>query len=179
MMRAAFCLTLGMTSVPVMALTPPMPCTGPASGPGAGLGLTEDSMWIGPPQSIAGTGLVVEGYGNALLQTGDAIYAAPAPIPELEDFHGIRVTHCASGEILAFRSSDSAGTVATAIAATEFLRARVQAGKAATAGQMKRAVKALYGTPLVLRDAQETCGCNAYFPALRPEGITPYAPRGT
>ncbi|NPD15247.1 hypothetical protein HOY34_08550 [Xinfangfangia sp. D13-10-4-6] len=151
------------------ALTPLPPCGGVESG-----------MQTGPVAWAEGTGLVFEGY-SVIYDYGSDHHAAPQLIaPEgLDGFSGSRVTHCASGRMVAIAAEADSYKLAEVLGATEFLRKAVQGKRRATAGQMTQAAKAVYGKVLELRDNEETCACNTYFPELRPKGMIPFADRST
>ena len=152
---------LGATAAP--ALTPLPPCEG-----------TEAGMRTGSLIAPEGTGLTFERYNVNIVSHGDLAEADAPPVPELGGFSGVRVTHCASGQMVAIAGEYSSEKAAAALGATEFLRKEVQAGRRISAGKMKQAAKAVYGQVLVLRETEETCGCNSYFPELRPKGMTPF-----
>ncbi len=122
------------------------------------------------------SGVIVESYWNKVEAKGGVYTARPAPVHELDDFRGVRVTICATGEFLAIRDVDPV-EVSSALAATEFLRGAIKAGKQVNARQVQKAAKAVYGPVIHLRETEETCGCNIYFPDLRPAGMTAFEAR--
>lgn len=121
----------------------------------------------------ATSGLTVEYYGNATTMDGFTQQTLPPPVPQLADFFGVRVTACASAEFLVLRDADLVD-VSTALTATEFLHPTLQAGGIVAFSDLRRAVEALYGPVLILRETTETCGCSALYPSLRPAGVAPY-----
>jgi len=165
--RAA--LILALTSTPAVALTPLPPCE-----------LAEAGMVIGAVGVLgdydANSGVTVERYANNHKVVNDVYTPVSAPVPQLEDFNGVRVTHCASGDFLAIRGVDVT-EVSSALAATEFLRGAVQSGKRPTFAQVERAARAVYGGVIRLRETEQTCGCNTYYPDLKPAGMTAFGAR--
>ena len=115
-----------------------------------------------------GSGVVVEAYTN-IVRLVDTVYTPqPGPVPALNGFSGVRAVHCASGQFVAFDDVGEPYLAAQTLAATEFLRSKVQAGKPVTFGDLKRAVTAVYGKPISLRETEETCSCATYYPGLWP-----------
>ena len=130
------------------------------------------------PIGAQGSGVVVEFYFNRSVLQGTTYVRQPGPVPALNNFAGVRATHCATGTIVAIPDVLEPEQVAVALAATEFMRNSVQAGKPVRLESLKSAAKAVYGKMIVLQENEETCGCNWDFPDLRPKGMTPYAQRG-
>lgn len=159
-----------LLAAPATALTPPFPCTD----------LTEANMVTTDVDVLGGydakSGVIVEAYRNKVVEQKGAYNSLPPPVPALESFSGTRVTHCASGRILAVRDVWSSD-VRAALAATEFLRDKLKAGQKVSFGEVKAAVTAVYGKPIELRETAQTCGCNNYFDELRPKSQTPYGQR--
>ena len=116
----------------------------------------------------SGSGFIVEDYRYL----GDP---APASLPKaLTSFFGGRIVDCGTGKIVAVNYK-SYEELDSALSATEFLRAAVQGDKRIRFNDVQRAAKAVYGKDvMVLRETEETCGCNAYFPGLRPSALAPY-----
>ncbi|MGI3168163.1 hypothetical protein ACRARG_03360 [Pseudooceanicola sp. C21-150M6] len=123
------------------------------------------------------SGIMVEDYMDARDWRGrNDVPPVRAPMKKLEGFDGIRIVHCASGRFMA--APDQRGDYAApALAATEFLRPKLKAGKAPTFADVRNAVKALYPGAMEFRETAETCGCNAMFPGLRPAELTPFEER--
>lgn len=159
-----------LAALPAQALTPPLPCEGTESGMSTYELSVLDPDWK--------TGVVLERYQVGSAPGEDGVYRdLPGPIGALEGFYGVRITHCASGIFHAVRTDQRPATVAAALAATEFLRAKVKAGQPVGRGELAQAVRAVYGTQTRLRETEETCGCSVAFPGLRPKGMTPYGER--
>lgn len=148
------------------ALTPLPPCSGVEAG--------MRTEW---PAVIAGTGIVVEEYRHNIVSHGTLAEADTPPVDALSGFNGLRVTHCASGRMVAVPGQRNSYDAAEALAATTFLRDAVAKEQTATAARMKQAVRAALGKGIELREDAETCACNAYFPELRAKGMTPYDQR--
>ena len=121
------------------------------------------------------SGIVVEGYVDAKVWRGMEAKVPPAPA-QLKGFNGVRVMHCPTGRFIAVPHL-SADEARIALGATEFLRPKLKAGKTPGYGDMKKAVDVLYPGGIAFRETAETCGCNAFFPELKPKGMTPYAER--
>ena len=164
-MKAARGITLGAACAVLfaggaVALTPPPPCDREENGM-----MTHDVEYLGDETS----GQTIETYLNKT--TADGIVAgAPGPIPQLDNFNGVRVTDCRSGHFVAIHGVGQREAYA-ALTATEFLRPRLKAGKAVRVQDVRRAADALYGGEhylrvLTLRETEETCGCNALYPGL-------------
>lgn len=159
-----------LVALPGHALAPPLPCEGTEAGMG-----TFDLTALDPEGK---SGVTVEEYLVQTAPDGDGVYRdLPGPVGALDGFYGIRITHCASGIFHAVDTAQDPGTVAAALAATEFLRAKVKAGQPVGRNELAQAVRALYGTQTRLRETEETCGCSVLFPELRPRGMTPYGDR--
>ena len=158
------------TLTPAFALAPPLPCEG----------VYESDMYVYGPQPLGGydysPGVVVEGYGIRQIVVDTVYVGAPPPVPELADFSGARAVHCASGAFFAMPRADG-NLAALTLAATEFLRPQVRAGEMVTLDALRRAVRALYPDAIELRETAQTCGCEWYFPELRPSGQTPFGDR--
>jgi len=124
------------------------------------------------------SGIIAEAYYDARSQVGDRpkedLMAAP---PELRDFHGVRVVHCASGRFMAVPHYGGPEGVSYSVAATEFLRDKLRSGSKPSFRDIQNAVDALYPGSLAFRETAETCGCNAFFSELRPVGMTPFDER--
>ena len=161
---------LALMPLPVAGMTPPLPCEGARE---ANMGV-HDPIFLGEYESHSG--VVVETYFNVIVPKGTGYEALPPPVPALQDFHGTRITHCATGRILALRDVNHRDA-ATAIAATEFLRDRLKKAQTISYSDLRKAVVALYGKPLEMRETAQTCGCDAYFDTLGPAGQTPFASR--
>lgn len=159
---------LAATSVTASATTMEISC-----------GWVESGMQTGDMQSLKGTGLVLEDYRNGLSHGGNS--PLPAPIKTLEHFAGVRVTHCATGTMVAIPARnanvDETDRIRDMLSATEFLRPGVKAGKAVSARDLERAARALFDDVVVFRDNEETCGCNTFYPELRPDGMSAWAKR--
>ncbi len=166
-MRAALILSVAFAGQAV-ALTPLPPCQ-----------INEGGMTVGNVQPLGdeGSGVVLEMYFNIVLLEGTIFRPAPGPVPALDYFSGVRVTQCASATFLAINGQTDVGEVAAALGATEFLRSSLQGKRAVSLGDMKQAVRAVYGKTPLLRETGETCACSIYFPELRPKGVTPFAER--
>ena len=159
-----------LTGVPGLALTPAPPCEM----------TVEAAMTVYYMLPLGGyevqSGAVVEAYGNARTTDGAVYVNRPAPTRELEDFTGVRVTFCPTGDFLAIRGQN-VDAVSTSLAATEFLRADVQANRRVSFAKLRRASRAVYVDVMVLRETEQTCGCAAYFPAMKPDGMTAFDDR--
>ena len=155
---------------PVLALTPPLPCTG----------VYESDMHVYDVTPLGGhdyaAGVVVENYSVRQIVVNSVLVGAPPPVPDLAGFSGARAVHCASGTFFAVPRTD-AGEAAMTLAATEFLRPQVLAGEQVTVDALRRAVRALYPEAIELRETEQTCGCDWFFPDLRPAGQTPFGER--
>ncbi|MBJ2151966.1 hypothetical protein [Paracoccus sp. IB05] len=165
-MRLALSALIVLTAAPAGALTPLPPCGGVEAG-----------MRTGFPAQIEGTGIVVEDYSHNITAHGDLAEADTPPVAALSGFTGLRITHCASGRMVAVAGQGRSYDAANALAATTFLREAVAKKQPATAARMKQAVKAALGKGIELRENAETCACNTYFPDLRAKGMTPYKER--
>ena len=164
--RAGVAVMIGVT--PALALTPPLPCES-----------SESNMTTYGLQALYPTGesgVTVEHYYNSVVQHGDALVNAPAPVAQLQGFRGVRVTMCSTGDFLVIPDQDPV-SVAAALSATEFLRADLQAGRPVTFDALRRAARVVYGAPLVLRETEETCGCSWYFPDLKPASMANFENR--
>lgn len=148
------------------ALTPLPPCGGVEAG-----------MRTGAPAQIAGAGIVVEQYRQNITSHGDLAEADTPPVGALSGFIGLRVSHCATGRFVAIPGASDSYAVAEQLAASAVLRDSLATKRTVTAGQMIGAAKASYGRVIVLRETEETCACNTYFPDLRAKGMTPYKER--
>lgn len=161
---------LCLLSAPAGALTPLPPCSS----------VSEANMWIGIPDILgdweAQSGVVVESYYNKTAPKDTVYTPLPAPVKALENFSGMRVTHCASGKIMAVRDISGEQAV-TALAATEFLRDKLKAHQKISYGDVKKAVVALYGKPIELMETAQTCGCANYFDGMRPASQIPFDKR--
>lgn len=164
--RAGVAVMIGVT--PALALTPPLPCESSESN------MTTYGLQTLDPSGASG--VTVEHYYNSVVQQGEALVNAPAPVAELQGFRGVRVTLCSTGDFLVIPDQDPV-SVAAALSATEFLRADVQAGRPATFDALRLAARAVYGPPLVLRETEETCGCSWYFPDLKPANMANFEDR--
>jgi len=153
-----------------MALAPLPPCDGVA----------EAGMQIGDIQVLGGdaaeSGVTVERYGNSIDLQDNVYVSRPGPVPALNEFHGVRVTSCSTGDFLAIPQVE-VDTVNGSLAATEFLRASVQSSRRVTFGAVRQAAKAVYGKVIVLRETEETCSCSVYFPDLKPARMTAFEDR--
>lgn len=157
--------------LPAHALAPPPPCEGTEAG------MSTYELTVLDPEHAA-SGVVLERYQVGSAPGPDDVYVdLPAPVGALEGFYGVRITHCASGIFHAVETDQRPGTVAAALAATEFLRAKVQDGRRVGRNELAQAVRAVYGQQTRLRETEETCGCSLVFPELRPRGMTPYGER--
>jgi hypothetical protein len=160
------------SSQTLSALTPPPPCE-----------LREAHMQVGDVQELgdydSNTGVVVERYNDPSVPNAEGVYVnlSASPVKALHGFTGTRVTHCASGRFLALKDRFDPYEVNTAISATEFARSSVQAKKPVSFDALRRAAQALYGDYLVLRETEETCACNIFFPDLRPAEMGRYLDR--
>ena len=170
-MRAALiALTLAAISVvPVSALAPPLPCEGIEAN------MVTGELYIFGPDNVS-TGVVVERYFNATELRDNVYVSRPAPVPHLVEFYGVRVTYCPTGQFLAI-DAQSPAEVDAALSATEFLRPRLQAGQPVRFDDLRRAANAVYGGAIVLRETEETCGCNMFFPEVRPQGMRSFQDR--
>ncbi len=109
------------------------------------------------------SGFMVEEYGNESKLNADGDYQnLSVSVPELDSFQGYRVIDCRSGEFLAISASSVAA--GQQLAATEFLRSKVQGEKPFTLTDVRRAAQALYKgrddvVILTLRETEKTCSC--------------------
>lgn len=161
-------LSVGV-ALPAAALTPPLPCDP----------VKEADMTVSDVQILGSTmnsGVTVEYYANATTLIDTVYVRRPGPVPELTDFAGVRVLACATGDFVAIPGA-SAGSVNSSLSATEFLRARVQSDKPLRFADVKKAAKAVYGKVIVLRESEQTCGCNTFFPDLKPAAMTGFTDR--
>jgi stage V sporulation protein SpoVS len=159
-----------LAALPAHALPPPLPCEGTEAG------MSTYELTALDPQ--AKSGVVLERYQADLAPDASGTYPpGPGPVGALDGFFGVRITHCASGIFHAIKTDQGPGTVAAALAATEFLRAKVKAGQPVGRGELAQAVRAVYGMQTRLRETEETCGCSVAFPELRPKGMKPYGER--
>ena len=138
------------------ALAPPPPCDGEESGM-----FVYGARYFGNADS----GFVIEGYRN--LDKGEVTGGAPGPLPELDNFNGSRITECRSGHFVALHGAF--GEIEKVLGATEFLRAKMQGGKAFGIADVRKAARALYGNDayvrmINLRETEETCACRDFFP---------------
>lgn len=159
-----------LAALPVHALPPPLPCEGTEAG------MSTYELTALDPEGKSG--VVLERYQVGSAPGADGVYAdLPGPVEALENFYGVRITHCASGIFHAVKTDQRPGTVAAALAATEFLRGKIKAGQPVGRGDLAQAVRAVYGMQTRLRETEETCGCSVAFPELRPKGMRPYGER--
>lgn len=172
-MRRGLCLAgavLALTGLPGLALTPLPPCDG----------VVEAGMILFRVQPLgdydAQTGATVEDYSNAMRVVDTVYVSRPGPTPALNKFSGARVTFCPTGEFVAIRGA-GVEAVSNSLAATEFLRADVQAGRRVSFADIKRAARAVYGDVIVLRETEQTCACATFFPDLKPGGMTRFEDR--
>jgi hypothetical protein len=172
MIRRALLLSV-LAATPAQALTPLQPCEGMEAG------MVTYGLYPLDPDTNA-SGVTLESYQVDFQpdDSAEGVYRnQPAPVGALSDFFGVRVTHCASGTFFAIDTRNGPSEVAAALAATEFLRADVQAGRAISRGDLSSSVRAVYGKQLRLTETEETCGCSVYFPDLKPKGMTPFENR--
>jgi hypothetical protein len=167
-MRLALALTVA--ACPAVALTPLPPCS-PVS---------EANMWASSEYVLGGwdveSGVTVDTYTNRTYVRDNVYVPLQPPVPSLTDFNGARVVHCATGTFFAIRHEEPRD-IATALAATEFLRDGLRTNQLVTLADLRRAVNALYDDTIELRETDQTCGCNAYFPDLQPAGQGDFAAR--
>lgn len=160
-----FCLI----AAPAAALTPLPPCNVEI----------EADMTVYDVQRLGDSdtaGVTVEDYANATTLTDTVYEPRPGPVPALNGFSGARVTFCATGDFVAI-PGQNASTVNSSLSATEFLRGKLQKAQPVRFADLRRAAKAVYGDVIVLRESDETCACSAFYPDLRPAGMTAYADR--
>ena len=153
-------LAVGLGATGAEALTPPLPC----------LNEIEDGMGVDNVMTFghSDSGFTVEDYTFVGSQTSASLPAA------LTKFYGGRVVECRSGKIVAV-NYQRGEAIQQSLSATEFLRAAVQGEKRIRFNDVQRAAKAVFGEDvMVLRETEETCGCNYYFPSLRPKSLAPY-----
>lgn len=156
---------------PSGAEAPPLPCVGMEGG------MVTYELAALDPES-AKSGVTLEHYQVDMAPDASGTYkAVPAPVPDLQGFFGVRVMHCASGTFFAIRTDQRPATVAASLAATEFLRAQVQAGQRVGQPDLAEAIRAVYGASIRLRETEETCGCHAVWPELRPGRMRAYPDR--
>jgi hypothetical protein len=159
---------LVVLATPVGALTPLPPCDR----------VVESGMTVSYPTWLGeNSGVVVEYYAHTSVGSGDSVGFPAAPVASLENFYGIRAVHCASGRFFVFKSDGDPTSAAAALAATEFLRTDIKAGRAVSAGAVRRAASAVFDDVIQLRETEETCGCANFFPSSRPANLTPNADR--
>ena len=151
------------------ALSPLVPC----------LYQDESNMTVADLRQLPGTGFVVEHYSNTSSIDIDLGYVLPAPSPELEDFSGLRMTNCATGEMLVTRTSDTSHDLVAKLETAPGMAKRIAAETPIRTATMRQAMRHLYGNAMLLVEDEETCGCNAVFPELRPKGMTPFEQRKT
>ncbi|MGL4236975.1 hypothetical protein [Tabrizicola sp.] len=172
MIRQAIIVSI-LTGTAAQALTPLPPCDGMEAG------MNTYNLHALDPDTNA-SGVTVESY-QVDTQPDDSpqgVYRdQPAPVPALDGFYGVRVTHCASGTFHAIEGGEDPFTVAAALAATEFLRPKVKAGQSVGRNELASAIRAVYGKQLRLKETEETCGCSVLFPDLKPKGMTPFENR--
>jgi hypothetical protein len=162
-----------LTGTVAQALTPLPPCVGMEAGMN-----TYDLFPLDPDTNTSGVTIEAYQVDSGPDDTPEGVYRdQPAPVPALNGFYGIRVTHCTSGSFHAIDTRNSPSEVAAALAATEFLRAEVKAGKPVSRTDLASAVRAVYGKQLRLKETEETCGCSVFFPGLKPKGMTPFENR--
>jgi len=162
-----------LTATAAQALTPLPPCEGMEAG------MNTYGLYPLDPDTNA-SGVTIESYqvDNQPDDSPEGLYRdQPAPVAALDGFYGIRVTHCASGSFHAIDTRNGPSEVAAALAATEFLRTEVQAGKPVSRSDLASAVRAVFGKQLRLKETEETCGCSTYFRDLKPKGMTPFENR--
>ncbi|WP_299687165.1 hypothetical protein [uncultured Tateyamaria sp.] len=150
-------LLLVATSHMGAALTPLPPCHG----------VEEGEMRVGDTLKFARTSksiVTLENYMDPFEPQADGVYGhRNATIKALHDFNGVRLVDCATGRFLAINDQPELAVVSAALAATEFLRADVQADQPVTFNDVRRAAHALYsGDVLELRETEVTCGCQWY-----------------
>jgi hypothetical protein len=172
MIRLATLIAI-LTGTSAQALTPPLPCEGMEAGMN-----TYGLMALDPDTNASGVTVEYYQVDSQPDASPEGVYRdQPAPVADLDGFYGVRVTHCASGAFHAIAGGGEPRTVAAALAATEFLRGKVQAGKAVGRNDLASAVRAVFGKQLKLRETEETCGCSVFFPDAKPAGMTPFENR--
>lgn len=115
----------------------------------------------------AASGMALEMYVNKTTAEG-SIAAAPGPIPQLDNFNGVRITECRSGQFLAIHGV-APDEAQLGLSATEFLRPSLKAGRRVAMADLRKAAKALYGDDtyvrmMMLRETEETCACRELYP---------------
>ena len=129
------------------------------------------------------SGVVIETYEDPRFYVPDRTDAPPMNVEALKGFRGYRVTHCASGRFLTInmgmKNAYIDGDLYSGLAQTEFLRSDIQSGRQVGFSNLRDAVFAVFPKAeiRVFGEKAETCGCNAYFPGLRPASMTPYDQR--
>ena len=151
------------------ALSPSLPCEM----------VRESNMRVNDLQGLLGTGFVTESYVNDESFDHGTFHTLPAPIPELEDFRGVRAVNCATGEVIVARTVDDGYAFIEKLATVPGMAKRIAAETPIRTATMRQAMRHLYGNAMLLVEDEETCGCNAVFPELRPKGMTPFEQRKT
>lgn len=149
-----------MSAASVQALTPLPPCDGEEGGM-----LVDTADLFG----YDGSGFIIESYTSPTSADG-VIGGGKGPVPQLDNFHGFRVTDCRSGRIVAVYGASQFSDGDTMLA-TEFLRTRVQQENPIKFADVQRAAKAVFGHDgytrvVILRETEETCACGEYYPGM-------------
>jgi hypothetical protein len=156
----SFALATVVLATGAHALTPLPPCNVEEGGM---------RVYDATPFGHSESGFVFESYHS--LDTADGrIAGADGPVPALNQFIGIRITECRTGKFIAVNGAPGNNSAAPMLA-TEFLRTRAQQQDPFRFVDVKRAAKALFGKDgftqmSVLRETEETCGCNVLFPGV-------------
>ena len=130
------------------------------------------------PLASETSGVIVEGYYDMrAIMTDRPTDGIPMPTERLRGFYGTRVTHCATSRFMAVPIHEGPDVVRYSVSGTEFLREKLRTGQPPSFDDVKNAAKAVFPEAMEFRESGETCGCAAYFPALRPAGVTPFDQR--
>lgn len=153
-------LAVATTTGSAQALTPMAPCDGPEGGM-----MVDSADFFG----YDGSGFIIESYTSPTTEDG-IIGGGKGPVPQLDNFHGFRVTDCRSGKIVAVYGASQFNDGQTMLA-TEFLRTRMQQQEPVKFTHVERAAKAVFGHDdyirvVILRETEETCACGEYYPGL-------------
>lgn len=140
-------------------------------------GVIESGMAVYAPGPLGEmtSGIIIEGYVDEGT-SGRAPRRTHKPPEVLEGFSGTRIIHCASGRFFTV-PVENYFEVSDPLTNSRFLDRKIQTGQRPSFQDVKRAVNASFPGAMEFRETAETCGCNAMFAELRPQGLTPFAER--
>lgn len=166
MVRAAkyMVFALGLISAsPVAAIV--MPVEAVCNGIEADMSVSWPYMF-----GYDGSGYVIENYEDFVYVDGGGNTQRAERLPLFDGFVGVRITQCSTGRFIAI-NGPKPRDAEPGLVATEFLREKIRNQRPISFANLQSAAEALYDEVHVLRDTEETCGCNLHFPELKPSTI--------